>query len=151
LGTGKSSTTPKVGYLDRCGGTPSGGPPVKIPPWVDTSAATWDAKTKVAVEGNVAHTATFKATHTGSNEVITGNGLPARSGTFPVAQSDPAYAYNPNPGSITAHSIKVTVPYNPKTNSSPRCESGTVGIAANGIPILDGFDAGGNDAGGVEV
>ena len=151
LGTGRSSTSPKVGYLDRCGGTPSGGPPVSIPPWVDTSAATWDAKTKVAVEGNVVRKATFKATHTGANEVITGNGLPARSGTFPVAQSDPAFAYNPNPGSITAHSIKLTIPYNPKTNSAPRCEGGTVGIAANGIPILDGFDAGGNDAGGVEV
>ena len=104
LGTGKSSSTPKVGYLDRCGGTPSGGPPVSIPPWVNTTAGTWNAKTKVAVEGNVAWKATFKATHTGTNEVITGNGLPARSGTFPVAQSDPAFAYNPNPGSITAHS-----------------------------------------------
>ena len=28
LGTGKASTTPKIGYLDRCGGVPSGGPPV---------------------------------------------------------------------------------------------------------------------------
>ena len=151
LGTGRSSSTPKIGYLDRCGGTPSGGPPVSIPPWVNTTAATWDAKTKVAVEGNVVRKAVFKVTHTGANEVITGNGLPARSGTFPVAQSDPAVAYNPDPGSITAHSIKLTVPYNPKTNSAPQCEAGTVGIAANGIPILDGFDAGGNDAGGVEV
>jgi YHYH protein len=151
LGTGKSSTTPKVGYLDRCGGTPSGGPPVSIPPWVNTAAGTWNAKNKVAVEGNVTRTATFKATHTGTNLVVTGNGLPARSGTFPVAQSDPAFAYNPNPGSITSHSIKLTLPYNPKTIGTPKCEAGTVGIASNGIPILDGFDAGGNDAGGVET
>ena len=151
LGTGKSTTTPKVGYLDRCGGTPSGGPPVSIPPWVDTTAGSWNAKNKVAVEGNVSHAATFKATHTGASEVITGNGLPARSGTFPVAQSDPAFAYNPNPGSITEHIIKLSVPYNPKANTTPRCEAGTIGISVNGIPILDGFDAGGNDAGGVEV
>jgi hypothetical protein len=151
LGSARSSTTPKIGYLDRCGGTPSGGPPVSIPPWVNTTAHTWDAKDKAAVEGNVTRTATFKTTHTGANLVITGNGLPARSGTFPVAQSDPAFAYNPDPSSITAHSIKLTIPYDPKVNSTPRCEGGTVGIAANGIPILDGFDAGGNDAAAVEV
>jgi hypothetical protein len=28
---------------------------------------------------------------------------------------------------------------------------GVVGIAVNGIPILDGFDAGGNDAAGVKT
>ena len=151
LGTGKSSSTPKVGYLDRCGGTPSGGPPVFTPPWVNTARGTWNAKTKAAVQGTVIRKATFTATHTGSNEVLTGNGLPARSGTFPVAQSDPAFAYNPDEGSITAHAIKLTLPYNPKLNTQPRCEAGTVGIAVDGIPILDGFDAGGNDAGGVET
>ena len=151
LGTGKSSSTPKVGYLDRCGGTPSGGPPVFTPPWVNTAGGAWDAKTKAAVQGTVIRKATFTATHTGSNEVLTGNGLPARSGTFPVAQSDPAFAYNPDEGSITAHAIKLTLPYNPKLNTQPRCEAGTVGIAVDGIPILDGFDAGGNDAGGVET
>jgi hypothetical protein len=151
LGTGKASTTPKVGYLDRCGGAPSGGPPVFTPPWVDTTAGTWNAKQKVAVQGVVTRKSTLTATHSGSNEVLSGNGLPARSGTFPVAKSDPAFAYNPDPGSITAHSIKLSVPYNPKKNSTPRCEAGTVGITVNGIPILDGFDAGGNDAGGVET
>ena len=151
LGSQKASTTPKVGELDRCGGAPSGGPPVSIPPWVDTAAAVWDAKTKVAVQGDVTRTASFEVTHTGSNEVLTGNGLPSRSGTFPVARSDPAFAYNPDEGSITAHSIRVSVPYTPKVNSEPRCEAGTVGIAVNGIPILDGFDAGGNDAAAVET
>ena len=151
LGTGKSSSTPKVGYLDRCGGTPSGGPPVFTPPWVNTSGGTWNAKTKVAVAGAVTHTATFAATHSGANQVLTGNGLPALSGVFPVAQSDPAHAYNPDPSSITAHAIKLTLPYNPKANASPQCEMGAVGLASNGIPILDGFDAGGNDAAGVET
>ena len=150
LGTGKGLTTAKVGYLDRCGGVPSGGPPVKIPPWVDETAATWNAKTKVAVQGSVSWKSVFKVTHVGANQVLTGNGLPKRSGTFPVAQSDPAYAYNPNPGAITAHSLKISVPYNPKVNSSVRCETGVVGIAIDGIPIFDGFDAGGNDASGVE-
>jgi hypothetical protein len=151
LGTGKSSSTPTVGDLYRCGGTPSGGPPVFTPPWVNTSAGTWDAKTKAAVAGDVTRKAVFTATHSGSSEVLTGNGLPARSGTFPVARSDPAFAYNPDEGSVTAHTIKLTLPYSPVVNSKPQCEAGTVGIAVNGIPLLDGFDAGGNDAGGVET
>jgi len=151
LGTDKASSTPTVGYLDRCGGAPSGGPPVSIPPWVDTGASTWNVKEKAAVEGKVSRTSTFKATHSGSSEVLTGNGLPVRSGTFPVATSDPAHAYNPDEGSITSHSIKLTLPYNPIENSTPRCEQGAVGITIDGIPLLDAFDAGGNDAGGVEV
>ncbi|MBV8396154.1 MAG: YHYH protein [Actinobacteria bacterium] len=148
LGTGKGGTTARVGYLDRCGGVPSGGPPVKIPPWVGSS--TWNATTKVAVEGDVSHTPSFKAVHSGSREVLTGNGLPAVSGTFPVASSDPADAYNPDPGSITSHTISLSLPYNPTVASHPSCESGTVGLE-NGIPLLDGFDAGGNDASAVEV
>jgi len=151
LGTGKSSTGPKVGALYRCGGTPSGGPPVSIPPWVNTAAGTWDAKTKVAVQGDVTFTSSFTVTRSGASQVFTGNGLPPRAGTFPVASTDPAHAYNPDPSAITAHSINLSVPYNPKVNTTARCEMGVVGIAVNGIPILDGFDAGGNDAAGVET
>jgi YHYH protein len=151
LGTDKSTTTPKRGYLYRCGGTPHGGPPVTIPPWVDTSAKTWDATSKLASGGKVSRTATFKATQSGAKQLLQGNGLPARSGTFPVPASDPTHAYNPNPGSVTAHSISLSLPYNPKVNTTPRCEAGAVGIAVNGIPLLDGFDAGGYDAAAVEV
>ena len=151
LGTGVSSTGPKVGALYRCGGTPSGGPPVFTPPWVNTTASTWSAKAKLAVQGNVSFKASFKVTHTGANDVFTGNGLPRRAGTFPVATTDPAHAYNPDPSSITAHSISLTIPYSPNANTTARCEMGVVGIAVDGIPILDGFDAGGNDAAGVET
>lgn len=151
LGNDKSSTTPRVGYLDRCGGTPNGGPPVRTPPWVDTSNHTWDATTKRAVEGDVRWQWSFTAKHVGSQEVLSGNGLPPRSGKFPVSRSDPAYAYNPDPTSIKAHTVKVKLPYNPKRNRNATCEPGVVGVAINGIPILDGFDAGGNDAAAVET
>lgn len=151
LGTDKASSTPKIGSLDRCGGAPSGGPPVKIPPWVDTAAGTWNATTKAAVEGDVTWSSSFSATQVGDREVLKGNGLPPVSGTFPVAASDPADAYNPDPGSITAHTIDVSIPYDPTAAAQPSCEAGVVGIALNGIPILDGFDAGGNDAAAVET
>ncbi len=149
LGTRKSSTTPKAGYLDRCGGTPTGGPPVKIPPWV--GASTWDATKKAAVRGDVTYTAQFTATHSGTKLVLKGNGLPAEAGTFPVAKSDPAYAYNPDPDGITSHSISLSLAYDPTSAASPQCERGTIGITTTGIPILDGFDAGGYDAAAVEV
>jgi YHYH protein len=151
LGTGKSSASPEAGRLYRCGGPPSGGPPVKLPPWVHTSAGTWDATAKVAAGGDVTWKRSFTAVHRGKSEVLTGNGLPARSGTFPVGTSDPAYAYNPNPGSVTAHTIKLTLPYNPTVAKRATCEAAIVGIGRDGIPILDGFDAGGNDAAAVEV
>ena len=151
LGTDKSTTTPKKGYLYRCGGKPGGGPPVTIPPWVNTGAKTWSATSKLASGGKVSHTAKFTATHSGANQVLKGNGLPARSGTFPVPSSDPTYPYNPNPGSVTSHTISLSLPYDPKTLTTPRCEAGAVGISVDGIPILDGFDAGGNDASAVEV
>ena len=151
LGTGKASSAPKVGSLYRCGGTPSGGPPVFTPPWADTSAGTYNAKTKLAVQGSVSYKSSFTVTHVGTNQVFTGNGLPKRSGTFPVSASDPSHAYNPDPSSVTAHSIKLTVPFSPKVNTTARCEMGAVGISIDGIPILDGFDAGGNDAPGIET
>jgi hypothetical protein len=151
LGTGRSTATPKKAFLYRCGGTPHDGPPVTIPPWVNTGAQTWSARSKLASGGKVARTATFKATRSGGNQLLKGNGLPARSGTFPVPASDPTYAYNPNPGSVIAHSISLSLPYNPKVNATPRCEAGVVGISVNGIPLLDGFDAGGYDAVAVEV
>jgi len=150
LGTDKASSSPRVGYLDRCGGVPVGGPPVSTPPWVNTAARTWDATKKVAVAGDVTWKASFTAKHVGSQEVLTGNGLPAESGTFPVARSDPAYRYAPDPTAVFAHHISLKLPYNP-TQAGATCENGIVGIATNGIPLLDGFDAGGNDAAAVEV
>lgn len=151
LGTGKSTGTAKRGLLYRCGGAPRGGPPVRTPPWVDENGGTWNAHAKQAVRGNVTWQASFTAKHVGSKEVLKGNGLPKRSGTFPVQSSDPAYAYNPDPDPVSKHTVKVNLPYNPRKSASPSCERAVVGVAIDGIPILDGFDAGGNDAAGVET
>ena len=67
---------------------------------MDVAADTWNAKEKVAVEGRVKWNSQFSARREGAYELLTSNRLPTRSGTFPVSQTDPAYAYNPNPGSI---------------------------------------------------
>lgn len=150
LGSEKMSSAPQSGYEWRCQ-APGGGQPFKTPPWINTSAKTWSVTSKVAVQGYVRWHGQFTAQQSGSLEVLSGNGLPARSGTFPVSTSDPAYAYNPDPTALFTHSIKVSLPFTPTTSGSPQCESGIVGIADNGIPILDGFDADGNDAAAAEV
>jgi len=124
---------------------------VKTPPWVNISGGTWSMVTKAAVQGDVSWPAKFTASHQGAEEVLSGNGLPRRSGVFPVSPSDPAYAYNPDPTAVIAHTVRVTIPYNPVQGASAQCVGGVVGIAINGIPILDGFDADGNDAAGVET
>lgn len=62
------------------------------PPWVDTTTHTWSLTKKVAVEGDVRWHKKFKASRQATQEVLVGNGLPARSGHFPVSPSDPARA-----------------------------------------------------------
>jgi hypothetical protein len=106
---------------------------------------------KLASAGSVSWNAQVKAEHSGSDLVVTGNGLPQRSGTFPVASSDATYAYNPNPGSVFEHAVSFSLPYLPTAAAAASCETGEVGIAFDGIVILDAFDAGGNDAVAVEV
>ena len=150
LGSGKVSTSPQAGYEWVCQ-TPVGSQPVTTPPWVNTTAHTWSLTRKLAVEGDVKWKKKFSPSHQGSFEVLVGNGLPARSGTFPVARSDPAHEWNPDPTSVKAHSIDVRLPYSPVKASSPSCISPVVGVAVNGIPIDDGFDEDGNDAAAIET
>ena len=70
---------------------------------------------------------------------------------LPCQSERPGPRYNPDPTSVTAHTVKVTLPYNPPEGGfSPSCIS-VVGLAANGIPIDDGFDEDGNDAAAIET
>jgi YHYH protein len=150
LGSGKVSTSPQSGYEWVCQ-APAGGQPVTTPPWVNASTHTWSLTRKRAVAGDVRWKKKFTKSHQGSFEVLVGNGLPARSGTFPVARSDPAHAWNPDPTSVKAHTVDVKLPYDPAKAASPHCISPVVGLADNGIPIDDGFDEDGNDAAALET
>ncbi len=156
LGDDMYSSSPKVGYIFSCrssydsseGGAGTDGP------WIDAVNKTWDSTSKVTVDGDVkwdAASATFKVS--GSNRIISSNALPANSntGTFPIASSDDAYQYDRNPNSIKAQTISYTLPVNPTEADEPECVSGEVGISVNGVPIFDGFDAGGRDAVAHEV
>lgn len=121
-------------------------------PWFTNNNTQYDINKKAAIKGNVSWKGEFSNTLTDGTRTITTNGLPLShtTGTFPVASSDPAYAYDRNPNKISAQSLTYSLPASP-TYSSPQCMGGEVGVMLTGVPIFNGFDAGGRDAGAWEV
>ena len=72
---------------------------------------------------------------------------PYTTGTYPIAASDPAYAYDRNPNRIAGHSIDFTFAATPTANSTPACmaSGGTIGVTLTGVAIFNAFDAHGYD------
>lgn len=144
-----STSAPSAGNVYVCA-VPNGAGATGTPPWINTAAGTWNALTKTVVMGTVAWSGTFSATANGSSLDILGNGLPlapVTTGTFPIASSDPAYAYDQNPNHIAAQTIDYTLPYNPTAAATLGClNGGPIGIAINGVAIFDALDALGHDA-----
>lgn len=156
VGDGKVSTAPQVGYVDSCttqfgagGGARAAGP------WLDTAAGTWNATTKIHVQGSVPWPA---ATHSfavsGSSRTLSTDDLPEgkTTGVFPIASSDPAYQYDANPNRIVAQALSWTVPAQPQPASAPTClGQGPIGVASDGVLFFDALDAEGRDAGAHEI
>lgn len=83
---------------------------------------------------------------------LAGNGLPPhRTGVFPVATADPAYAYDRNPNSIRSYTLRASLPRTPELRAGRTCVGGTIGMMRSGVPIYSAFDAGGRDAVANEV
>ncbi|HEY1651687.1 MAG TPA: YHYH protein [Acidimicrobiales bacterium] len=156
LGDGKLSTTPQIGDVDSCqtqfssvGGAQADGP------WINTSAATWNATTKIHVQGattwpNASHSFIVS----GPQRVLVTNDLPtgATTGTFPIASSDPAYQYDRNPNSVTAQSYRWSVPADPTAAETPSCiGQGPIGISVDGVVFFNALDDEGRDAGAHEL
>ncbi len=147
LGDNKYSSSAKVGYIYTCQSSFNGGGAYQAGPWINQSAKTWDLTKKVSVDGAVKWTQKFTNVISGSNRVLTSNGLPNHTtGKYPIVSSDDAYTYDHNPNSIKEQSLSFTFPANPSLLSAPQCIGGEVGIMLSGIPLFDGFDAGGRDA-----
>ena len=150
LGDGKYSTAgPSAGTVYVCA-VPNGQGATGTPPWINTATNTWNAISKVVVMGYVTWPGTFGATLAGSSLNIAGNGLPISSiptGTFPIASTDPAHAYDQNPNGIAAQTIAFSLPSSPAAAASPGCVSGgRIGIALDGVSVYDALDAQGHDA-----
>ncbi len=146
-----STTTPAVGTVFVCS-VPNGQGANSSPPWIYTATSTWNALIKTIVQGSVSWPGSFSATASsdGSTLDILGNGLPLAgitTGTFPIATTDPAYAYDENPNHIAAQTINYALPNNPTPAATVGCLSGgSIGIAVNGVSIFDALDAVGRDA-----
>ena len=145
LGDGKYRSSPEVGYVDSCQTYFNGSGAQTEGPWIGKT--TWNSTTKIHVRGTVHWHSTFKERVVGARRLLTGNGLPiSPTGTFPIASTDPAYAYDRNPNSIEPYSLSVSLPANPKLAASPTCVGGTIGVSTLGIPLYSAFDAVGRDA-----
>lgn len=142
----------KKGYIYLCNAHKDNPGSMVNGPWI--SSSTWNFKQKVTVDGAVVwKNASFTQTLSGAYRTLTGNDLPVgqTTGVFPVAVSDDAHAYDPNPNTISVQSIKQNLPAHPQYTKTPYCMGGEVGIMTNGVALFNGFDAGLRDAPAHEV
>lgn len=154
LGDGKVSTSSaRRGYVYACTKASGGGGAESDGPWIHDK--TWDATSKIAVQGSVSWSqATVKFSSKGSKRTIKGNALPrgAKTGTFPIASSDPAYQYDRNPNTIKAQTITLKVPTKPAFAKKRSClPMGPIGFSTNGVPIFNALDAESRDAAAHEL
>lgn len=148
------TTAAKVGYVYSCqtnfaaegrAGADTRGP------WFVNNNTQWDSTKKPAVNGSVEWRNSLAITLSESKRTIVTNGLPDhRTGTYPVAKTDPAYAYDKNPNTIKAQSLTYSLTKNP-TYGTPQCMSGEAGVMITGSALFNAFDAGGRDAGAWEL
>jgi len=147
----------KQGYIYACSGyaanlkTSAGGAGRRGPWFIGTTQ--YDLNKKLHVSGaitwqNADHLMTVKDI----TRTFTTNDLPLghTTGVFPIASSDPAYAYDRNPNSIKAQNYTYNLNADP-TYGSPNCIGGQVGIMFTGVALFSGFDAAGRDAGAWEA
>ena len=114
----------------------------------------WNPAAKPTVQGSVMwpdHYFSLKLENT--KLLVKSNDLPDHAtGIFPINSSDPAYYFDRNPNSISAQSISLNLPSQPKLADQPSClPMGMIGIALTGIAIFNGLDAQGRDAAAHEV
>jgi hypothetical protein len=155
VGDGRAGQMPRVGYVDSCTLSFRGGGATHSGPWLEVTAGTWNTQTKTVVRGSrqwgsASHTFTVE----GATRVLTTNDLPRGepTGDFPIARSDPAYAYDHNPNSISAQSVTLRVPAAPTAAPAPSCTGlGPIGVTADGVLLYNALDDGGRDAGAHEI
>jgi YHYH protein len=146
-----STSGPGVGKLYACrAGNPNAPGASADGPWINGAAKTWDSTTKLAVKGEISWpSAKYTETVAGGKRTLTSNNLPVdmKSGTFPIASDDPSYAYDRNPGRITATDTVISLPETGTVASKVSCMSeGAVGMMRNGVRVFNSLDGKGLDA-----
>jgi YHYH protein len=157
LGDGKISSAPERGYVMSCTTSFSGGGALATAPWIHGDS--WDLTQKISVRGKIVWPqAQFEITTADKDRVVSrivrGNGLPlkAATGTFPIAQDDPAYQIDRNPNTIVPNDIVLKLPMMPQFAAEPSCvPMGMIAVGLNGVAIFNALDGGGRDAVAHEV
>jgi hypothetical protein len=153
VGDGRfTRTAPTVGMVYTCyTASGSGGARVQGP-WFNSDGVTWDSLSKISVQGVVHWTSSFMVAM-GSTLSVNGNGLPSTpTGTFPIASTDPAYAYDRNPNSIATATMAWGLPANPTVAASPTCTGlGAIGVLLDGARLFNADDGANRDAVAWEV
>lgn len=120
-------------------------------PWFTNNNTQYNINKKSHVSGNVMWTSSFSNSLSGTTRTIATNDLPSHStGVYPISSSDPAYAYDRNPSTISAQTLNYALAATP-TYGVPNCMGGDAGVMLTGVVINNGFDANGRDAGAWEV
>ena len=138
LGDGHISTSPKVGYIFSCQSKFNGGGAFRDGDWIVGDK--WNPAAKPTVQGSVMwpdHYFSLKLENT--KLLVKSNDLPDHAtGIFPINSSDTAYYFDRNPNSISAQSISLNLPSQPKLADQPSClPMGMIGIALTGIAIFN--------------
>jgi hypothetical protein len=137
------TAAPKKGYIYLCNTMSGDAGGAKVNgPWIH--GTTWNPGEKIHVQGSVNWPdATYKMTITNGTRTISSNDLPTdhTTGVFPVTATDPAAAYDQNPGSIKPMDYSFSFSVKPTAAAKPGCKYGEVGIMNNGVLLFDGFDA----------
>lgn len=150
--TKTTTTTPAIGYLYECAVQAGGGGASTKGPWFNSDGTTWNASGKVSVQGSVSWSSNFVTSLVNSVFNITSNDLPNHTtGTYPIASSDPAYAYDRNPNRISAQTVAWGLPGNPQVASQPTCVGGVIGILLTGSKLFNAVDGENRDANAWEI
>jgi hypothetical protein len=141
---GKLSTSPTRGAIWLCNVPKGTGGAQAAGPWIKDNS--YDITAKPSVQGSVRWPGNMSIALSGNVRIISGNALPNHpTGTYPVAQDDPAYRYDRNPNSIKAQRYELRLPANPQVQS-PSCIGGEAGIMQSGSALFNGLDAEQRDA-----
>lgn len=144
---------PSVGQVYLCREMGGGGGAGVRGPWFVNNNTEWDVNLKIAVDGSVEWDGEYSMDLNESERTITTNAVPHdhTTGDFPIQPSDPAYAYDRNPNSITEHSLVYALNANPEVGDQPECMAGESGVMVSGVALFNAFDAGARDAGAWET
>jgi hypothetical protein len=151
VGDGQNSDQPTVGRVWVCPRRGGPGGPIggahQQGPWFNGDG-TFDFTAKIIVDGVVEWPSERMIITDGDSRLITGNSLPDHpTGTYPIARTDDAYAYDRNPNTIREQDILLTLTTHPQVAPAPGCLSmGPIAISLSGVVIFNALDAEERDA-----